>query len=171
MNVDKFGRTPKIRGNSGPKGPKGDQGPVGEKGKGFNVTENGDYDIQLHKIINCQNPETYYDVTNKIYVDEKVLQLVSSINTKLQSIEENFQLKLSETEAILRDANTNSTIVAVKLQSLEDRLQLKLSETQTIDVNKMYVDKKVESINADLKYLKMYVDEKVEKVTDLLITV
>ena len=107
MSVDKFGRTSKTRGNVGIKGPKG---PQEEKGHGFNLTESGDYDMQLHKIINCQKPETYHDVTNKMYVDEKVMQLVLNINTKLQSIENR-----------LNDIEKVKQLVLSKLQHIEER--------------------------------------------------
>lgn len=97
MNIDKFGRIPKTR--QGPKGLKGEQGPAGEKGQGFNVTSAGDFDIELRKIINCRNPETLYDVANKMYVDEKILLLVRNINITIQGIEEKIH-KLMEEERV-----------------------------------------------------------------------
>ena len=121
------------------KGPKGDQWHPGEKGNGFNVTESGEYDIQSHKLINCLNPETYHDVTHKIYVD--VLQLVSSINTKLQSLEDRFQLKFGNTKALLHDADTATiTIVSSELtdQNIEDHLQIKLNTTDGMHKNYVY---------------------------------
>ena len=106
-----------------------------------------------------------------MYVDKKVLQLVSSINTKLQSLEDRFQLKFGNTKAILHDADTaTTTIVTSELtdQNSEDHLQIKFNTTTTDDIHKNYVNKKVETINADLEYLKMYVDEKVNRVMELL---
>lgn len=132
MNIDKFGRVPKTRGNIGPKGPKGDQGvsgsqgppgiqgptgekgltgiqgPVGERGIagikgtagiGFHVTESGDYDIKLKKLRNCLSPEDLHDATNKMYVDERVTQLKSSID-KVQNVLNKLNFIVNEDDTI-----------------------------------------------------------------------
>lgn len=70
MGIDKFGRVnnKKIVGLRGP------------KGEGFNLTLDGNYDVQNKKIINMGEPKNESDASTKAYVDIKINDLDLRVN-------------------------------------------------------------------------------------------
>lgn len=104
MSVDKFGRATRggsggtvgpqgakgARGEVGPQGSKGDRGEVGHPGPqgipgaGYHLLPSGDYDLNLKKIRNMGYPVHEHDAVNKIYVDNKIIEL--NIDKKISGI-------------------------------------------------------------------------------------
>lgn len=68
MTIDKFGRSLKSQDKNLLKGP---------KGEGFNLTKEGDYDIQGKRLVKVGPPKHANDATNKGYVDYRSIPFTS----------------------------------------------------------------------------------------------
>lgn len=79
MSIDKFGRyfNKKVRGERGPPGP------------GFKLIESGDFDLELKRIRNVNEPSLPNDVATKSYVDKcfeilkEYTDLITSFHTQI----------------------------------------------------------------------------------------
>lgn len=71
MSVDKFGRFTDLSF-------RGEYPSV--KGIGFNLTTNGDYDMQLKRLVNLNNAVDAKDAVSKAYVDNQIKNLTESMN-------------------------------------------------------------------------------------------
>lgn len=76
MNIDLFGRS-KIRPKEGPKG---------DKGIGFKLTKDRNYDMQNKRITNLSNGVDEFDAVNKQYVDT-ILLFIQSLKQRIDTIE------------------------------------------------------------------------------------
>lgn len=80
MSVDKFGRISRAK-------PTGVRGPPGI---GFLLTKTGDFNLQLKRLTNVEEPVEKFDVTTKQYVDGKIehlLENIREINAKLNGLD------------------------------------------------------------------------------------
>lgn len=63
MTVDKFGHSINNHSNACP---------PGLPGKGFHLTESGDYNIQFKRLVNIEKPVNEHDAATKEYVDMQI---------------------------------------------------------------------------------------------------
>lgn len=144
MSIDKFGRS--SRGQKRPlRGP---------KGEGFNLTPEGDYDIQNKKIRNLAAPEKSTDATTKRYVDSKSVPYNKDTwtfrNKKISNIED-----------------PEAEYDGVNLRTL-NKLSLTLGENEQYDArNKRVCNAGVPQVNGDVVNLN-YMNEKLQPISNTL---
>jgi len=59
------------------------EGPPGPPGAGFRLTDDGNYDMENKLLKNVKDPDEIQDAANKIYVDNKMVQLDENIITAI----------------------------------------------------------------------------------------
>jgi hypothetical protein len=97
MTIDKFGRSLKSQDKNLLKG---------LKGEGYNLTPDGDYDIQGKRLVKVGVPKATHDAATKQYVDSKVIPCKADIYDIKKRRLHNVGDPLQETEAVnLRTLN------------------------------------------------------------------
>lgn len=84
MSVDKFGRHALSN-----------TGPAGRPGIGFNLDNNGNFDISEKRLTNLSKPENNSDACTKQYVDEIKIELLNHILELIKN-KENVETNISE---------------------------------------------------------------------------
>ncbi|EFA13568.1 hypothetical protein TcasGA2_TC008561 [Tribolium castaneum] len=79
---------------------KGGKSTRGPPGIGFNLTENGDYDIAGHKLVNVKQPENPGDAVNLQYLESASTKLTESVEAKWTNAMDNM-IKKHDSETII----------------------------------------------------------------------
>ena len=90
---------------------KGGKSTRGPPGIGFNLTENGDYDIAGHKLVNVKQPENPGDVVNLQYLTsastkwnssrEALVHEMDALHTAVDKVNDNM-IKKDDSQSILK---------------------------------------------------------------------
>jgi hypothetical protein len=73
----------------------------GPRGIGFNLTENGDYDIAGHKLVNVKQPENPGDAVNLQYLASASTKWTSALHAAMDKVNDNM-IKKDDSESVLK---------------------------------------------------------------------
>jgi hypothetical protein len=73
----------------------------GPPGIGFNLTENGDYDIAGHKLVNVKQPENPGDAVNLQYLASAFTKWTSALHAAMDKVNDNM-IKKDDSESVLK---------------------------------------------------------------------
>jgi hypothetical protein len=73
----------------------------GPPGIGFNLTENGDYDIAGHKLVNVKQPENPGDAVNLQYLASASTKWTSALHAAMDKVNDNM-IKKDDSESVLK---------------------------------------------------------------------
>jgi hypothetical protein len=71
------------------------------RGIGFNLTENGDYDIAGHKLVNVKHPENPGDAVNLQYLASASTKWTSALHAAMDKVNDNM-IKKDDSESVLK---------------------------------------------------------------------
>jgi hypothetical protein len=80
---------------------KGGKSTRGPPGIGFNLTENGDYDIAGHKLVNVKQPENPGDAVNLQYLASTSTKWTSALHAAMDKVNDNMITK-DDSESVLK---------------------------------------------------------------------
>jgi hypothetical protein len=80
---------------------KGGKSTRGPPGIGFNLTENGDYDIAGHKLVNVKQPENPGDAVNLQYLASASTKWISALHAAMDKVNDNM-IKKDDSESVLK---------------------------------------------------------------------
>jgi hypothetical protein len=80
---------------------KGGKSTRGPPGIGFNLTENGDYDIAGHKLVNVKQPENPGDAVNLQYLASASTKWTSALHAAMDKVNDNM-IKKDDSESVLK---------------------------------------------------------------------
>jgi hypothetical protein len=78
---------------------KGGKSTRGPPGIGFNLTENGDYDIAGHKLVNAKQPESPGDAVNLQYLASASTKWISALHA---AMDKDNMIKKDDSESVLK---------------------------------------------------------------------
>lgn len=84
----------------------------------MNIPFLNDIDLKNNKILNLSNPTADGDAANKLYIDTKISEVLTSVDTSLDTLETNLQ------EDITQSTDDLHTIINTELATLETNMQL-----------------------------------------------
>jgi hypothetical protein len=112
----------------------------GPPGIGFNLTENGDYDIAGHKLVNVKQPENPGDAVNLQYLASTSTKWTSALHAAMDKVNDNMITK-DDSESVLKIVKPELSNMITKDDSQRIIKIVKQSlDSVNITATKRYID-------------------------------
>lgn len=134
MSVDKFGKHISKKEDKNLRGP---------PGKGFNLTLDGNYDVQNKLIKNLKDPEDIYDAATKNFVEsqfkvvDKLIEKINKCEQKLVVLEKRkHKADKTQTDDSSNQSSNQSNVTSETNQSTPPKKRIKKDEINQLKLNK-----------------------------------